>query len=176
MQKQPASPDGQFGEALKFFRPQVACTVQRVATRADNGNSLNLELAPVSDSNARWGEKLIVQVSSTELPRFCACVLRITPGIEFKYHGESRNKSYSLQWQSGGVLRIDLSTQGKRLFIPLTGDEVFWLAEMALDQLHKNTQSMTKTDLMNLLSRSFKGTQSGQTNTRQYTGHHNGEG
>ena len=174
MQRQAASPDGQFGEALKFFRPQVACTVQKVSTRGNNDSSLNLELAPVSDRVARWDEKLVVQVSSTELPRFCACVLRIIPSIEFKYHGESRNKSYFLQWQSGGVLRIDLSTQGKRLFIPLTGDEVFWLAEMALDQLHKNTQSMTKTDLMNLLTRSFKGTQGGQPNTRQYAGHENG--
>ena len=176
MQRQAASPDGQFGEALKFFRPQVACTVQKVSTRGNNDSSLNLELAPVSDRVARWDEKLIVQVSSTELPRFCACVLRIIPSIEFKYHGESRNKSYLLQWQSGGVLRIDLSTQGKRLFIPLTGDEVFWLAEMALDQLHKNTQSMTKTDLMNLLTRSFKGTQGRQPNTRQYAGHENGVG
>lgn len=174
MQRQAASPDGQFGEALKFFRPQVACTVQKVSTRGNNDSSLNLELAPVSDRVARWDEKLVVQVSSTELPRFCACVLRIIPSIEFKYHGESRNKSYLLQWQSGGVLRIDLSTHGKRLFIPLTGDEVFWLAEMALDQLHKNTQSMTKTDLMNLLTRSFKGTQGGQPNTRQYAGHENG--
>ncbi|MBU2952210.1 hypothetical protein [Marinobacter sp. F3R08] len=158
MKRQPASADGQFGEALKYFRPQVACTIQKVTTKRNRESSLNLELAPAAEGEVRWDEKLTIQVSSTELPRFCACVLRITPSIEFKYHGEARNKSYSLQWQSEAVLRIDLSTQGKRLFIPLTGDEVFWLAEMALDQLHENTRSMTKTDLMNLLARSFKGT------------------
>jgi hypothetical protein len=157
MQRQPASPDGQFGEALKFFRPQVACTVQKVSTRGGKDRTLNLELAPVLNREANWDEKTTVQVSSVELPRFCACLLRILPQVEFKYHGEHKNKSYQLQWQSGGGLRLDLSKPGKKQFIALTGDEVFWVADMAIDQLHHNVQTMSKTDLMNLLTRSFKG-------------------
>jgi|TARA_Y100000589_G_scaffold290548_1_gene293329 hypothetical protein len=157
MQRQPASPDGQFGEAIKFFRPQVACTVQRVWVRGSSEHSVNLELAPVVESGADWEHKITVQVSTTELPKFCSCLLRIIPQVEYKYHGTDRNKSYSLQWQSGGVLRLDLSAPKKRLFIAITGEEVFWLSDLVLDQLHRNTSNMSKTDLINLLNRSFKG-------------------
>lgn len=156
MQFKPASSDGQFGEAIQFFRPQVACTIQKVMTRGNHHHSLNLELAPVSGDEALWSQKLTVQVSSTELPRFCACLLKLIRNIEYKYHGEHKNKSYALEWDQKGGLMVSLSTRGKRLFIQLTGDEVFWLAEMGLDQLHKNVRSMSKTDLMNLLSRSFR--------------------
>lgn len=156
MQFKPASADGQFGEAIQFFRPQVACSVQAVRTRKTNHCSVNVELCPVHNGDALWDQKLTVQVSSLELPRFCACMLRLVPRIQYKYHGEHKNKSYELQWGDEGGLTLAISTKGKRLFIAMTQDEVFWLSDMILDRLHQNVRAMSKTDLMNMLSRSYR--------------------
>lgn len=148
-------PDSRFGETLKFFHDETACTLQAVRAEKSGLASLNIQIAPVISGSANWNRFDPIQVSPEELPRFCACAIKLLPGMEARFHGEARNRSYSIQWRKEG-LSLGQSEPGGKLYINLSPDDAFWVSDLALERLHLNLHSMTKTDLMNLLSRHFR--------------------
>lgn len=155
MKIQRSNPQSPFGEALKFFHAETAITIQAVITEKSRLATLNLQIAPVLSGNANWNRMNPIQVSPEELPRFCACAVKVLPAMEAKYHGNNRNRSYSVNWGKG-TFSIGQSEPGLKLYINLSPDEAFWVADFALDRLHQNLHQMSKTDLMNLLHRNFR--------------------
>ena len=148
-----------FGPTVKAFRAKVGFTAQAVrAQDSAQTETLNLELAEKTGSGYDWENKITVQVSRVELPRFCAVVLGLIRQTEGKYHGDSKNKSWHLMWPPGGDsgLALKLSDAGLYRNINFNADEVFWLGSLAVDQLGKNTGAATQSDTLNILRLSFR--------------------
>jgi hypothetical protein len=143
--------NGQFGEALTLFRPQVALQLQRVHPRNNEGlHTINMELAQAENFRADWENKLTVQVTMSELPKLAAVLVGLVPSVVNRYHGERNNHGYEVINTAESRVWSAFAPGGKRFF-NFTPDEAFWLADFVLDALAANTRTTSTTDLMNLL-------------------------
>ena len=145
-----------FGAAIKFYRPQVACTVQNVFSEKGQHPVLNIEMALCEKGKPHWDNKTVVQITIEELPRVCGCALRIISYVEYRYHGEHKNRGYSLHWSNEGNLVIAVFSPAGKLYMNLTPEETFRLTDFILNRTHQGVSTMSKTDLMNLLHRTFR--------------------
>ena len=139
-----------FGATVKAFRGKAVIAQDDLAT-----HTLNLELAAKVGAGFDWPNKITVQVSRVELPRFCAAVLGLRQQGDGKYHGPAKNKSWHLAWSSDG-LGLKLSDAGDWRTILFNDDELFWLGSLCVEQLGKNTGAATHTDTLNLLKLSCR--------------------
>lgn len=146
--------DGQFGKALKLFRPQVALQIQAVLTEKSNASTVNIEAAAGAAHTYDWQSKTTVQVSLAELPLVCSVLIGLVPSTTHKYHGENKNKGYEVANHESDR-KLSLFSPGGRLFFNFTPVEGFYMAEFCLDALLLNFERMTKTDLMNLLKQTI---------------------
>ena len=144
------SADGQFGKALKLYRPQVALQIQAVRTEKDNASTVNIEMSAGTSHTYDWQGKTTLQVSLAELPLVCSVLLGLVPSTTHKYHGESKNKGYEVS-NADANRKLSVFSPSGRLFFSFTPVEAFYMAEFCVDALQLNFERMTKTDLMNLL-------------------------
>ena len=147
--------NGQFGAAIKFYRPNVACTIQNAISRAGEHPVINIEMAWSKNFKPDWDNKLVVQVTMEELPRLCACALRMKRGVEYKFHGDGKNHGYSLHWNEDQLV-LSASSPGRKHYLNFTPEEAFRFSDFVLERLHQGVTPMTKTDLMNLLHRTVR--------------------
>lgn len=148
MQIQPAH--GEFGKAIKFFRPQMALQFQAVSSASAKHSTINIEMAPGENRHYDWDNKVTVQVTLTELPSVCAAFLGLIPATQHKFHGDERNKGYEIV-NHGDDRKMSLFSPVGRRFFNFTPQEAFFISEFCLDALKKNFDDISKTDLMNLL-------------------------
>lgn len=146
--------DGQFGKALKLFRPQVALQIQAVRTAKSNLSTVNIETAAGTAHTYDWQSKTTLQVSLAELPLVCSVLIGLVPSTTHKYHGEHKNKGYEIANHKSDR-KLSVFSPSGRLFFNFTPVEGFYMAEFCLDALLLNFERMTKTDLMNLLKQTI---------------------
>lgn len=157
----PSSVDASgFGETVKMFRPNktktgAAITVQAVKSRGANPvETVNIEGAywAAGERAARWEEKTTVQVSRQELPKFAATLTGFSPGMEAKFHGESKNTGYSMD---STTMELSVFSPGRKIAIRLNPDEVFWLTSLVLSQMKCSRPGLSVSDILNLLKLSY---------------------
>jgi len=154
MKYKPAS--GKFGESLTLHHSNAALQLQRVHPKGqDHRHTLNVEIARAVSFEPNWADKLVIQVSLTELPEITAVLLGLLPGTQNKYHGENRNKGYEVT-NTKDDRTWAIFEPGTKKFFNFTPEEAFWLADFALGALAANTHGRTLSDVMNLLKITYR--------------------
>jgi|SRR5690554_2367591 len=146
----------QFGETVKVYRRSrtrtgTAVTVQAVTSRGKTPvPTVNIEMAywPPAEKTPRWGEKISVQVTKSELPVVAAVLAGLRQEMTAQYHGEEKNVGYSVS-NFGRVLKV--FRPGEALEVELNEHEHYWLLDLVLSRLQACRPTATISDLLNML-------------------------
>lgn len=125
--------DGQtseFGENINFYADWVSSSVHRTGLNVQQVTSrkgfftLNVELAPIPSAGAspNWSEKITLQLTRKELFSTGAVLLGLLPSCIGTYHGENKNKGFSIYDNMEKGVAITLTENGKRLCHLITPD------------------------------------------------------
>lgn len=113
-----------FGETYKEFskRDGSALCIQYTTTENAHYPTITVELAPFNKA-ADWSKKIAVQLTKKELTAFVKTSLCLLPSCEGSYHGENRNKGFTLHNnnEKGMILRV--SEAGNFLQISLSPED-----------------------------------------------------
>lgn len=92
--------------------------------------------APKGSSLFDWENKLIIQLSESELPIVAAVLLGKLPACEFKHHGPAKDKGFSIQRQADEKrLFLRVFATGVNHAIQITSSDIFAVASLFLRQL-----------------------------------------
>jgi len=99
-----------------------------------------------------WARKIRLQLTRTELPVVLGVFLHILPGCEFKYHGEHRDKGFSVANQGDSFLvRVFAKEQPPRV-VPIGPEEAVRVAALLMRQYRSSLgEWLSGTDIMLLL-------------------------
>lgn len=123
-------PDGEGG--IIEGRP----TINIEAAAAKNMDEPRRGPAPKGASLFDWDNKLIIQVSESELPVVAAVLLGKLPGCEFKHHGPAKDKGFSIQRQPNEKrLFMRIFATGVNHAVQVTGSDIYAIAALLLRQL-----------------------------------------
>ncbi|MDI4652624.1 MULTISPECIES: hypothetical protein [Pseudoalteromonas] len=144
--------NAQFGKKFTFFRPQFAINFQAV-TSQKGLNTINIEIAPVDNKEARWRDKISLQLSDVDLFKY---FYTFSHGIyytyESKYHGKDRNKSIRFNEHNKGC-NISLSDAGRVLHFNCSVGEWFYAQLLLLEQMLGHPLSVTEARELILLEK-----------------------
>lgn len=113
----------EFGENINFYADWVGSSVHRTGLNVQCVTSrscfptLNIELAPIPSAGAspNWGGKITLQLTRKELFSTGAVLLGLLPSCIGTYHGENKNKGFSIYDNADKGVAITLTDNGKRL-------------------------------------------------------------
>lgn len=99
-----------------------------------------------------WASKIRLQLTRTELPVVLGVFLHILPGCEFKYHGEHRDKGFSVANQGDSFLvRVFAKEQPPRV-VPIGPEDAVRVAALLMQQYRFSLgEWLSGTDIMLLL-------------------------
>ena len=132
-----------FGEALKFFSDRqpdpskrTGLNVQYTETRHQYP-TLSVEIAPIlkAAQSPQWSDKITVQLTRNELTAFCGVLFGLRKSASGSYHGEAKNKGFSVYNNGSSGAAIVVSEQGRQLQNFLTPDDRIELAVFAVRRL-----------------------------------------
>lgn len=143
--QQPAAPTGAPAGAdapAKTFRPQHKVfggkgAVQFEADETRSGvPTIRIEAAPaLGPKQYNWKEKVIIQVTTQELPLLAGVLLGAMPEMEGKHHGPEKNKGFSIKSQPGGFFIRVLQAGRSPVAVPVNQADGFFLLSLVLKQL-----------------------------------------
>lgn len=143
--------DSRFGKTVRFYRKTVFGCAQAVTAQDElKTPTINLELANANNFKLDPSSKLIIQVSSVELPIFIQVVLRFRERFDAKFHTPTKNHSYHVWWENSQFHWM-ISHAGDQRFIILNASDRFYLSQLALDQLRSKFEGWTIQDIIALL-------------------------
>ena len=84
-----------------------------------------------------WKNKLSVMIMPRELPEVACVLTGALERCEFRNHGPDRNKSYTIERQSGGFfVKVFRSGDDRAMHaVPVPAEEAFFIATLILRQL-----------------------------------------
>lgn len=98
-----------------------------------------------------WTNKIAVQLSVDELATVVAVFLGWVAKCEYRYHGEDRNKGFSIENQPGHMLvRLNEGGEPPRA-IPVDPARAFAITSLLFDQLAANYPRLQQDALLNVL-------------------------
>lgn len=143
-----------YGETHKVFEASqgTAACFQHVQAQAGY-STLRIELAKMQANSAMWNDKWAIDVAKKELHAVASVLCGFQSACHFKFHGATKNHSYSLMSSPAGVV-FEVQFAGPKRSILLGGSDVFWIAGMVIDALSKNMPAgFSANQIMPLLQR-----------------------
>jgi hypothetical protein len=125
---------------------RVAANWQCVVAKAGYP-TVALELADMTNNVANWNEKFSVHISQRELHSVASVLLGFRQNFETKFHGDNRNKSYSLTRTDAGIT-LSIHIAGPKKTIHLNPADVFWLASFVVAAVVQNAPPGTPENLI----------------------------
>lgn len=122
------------------LQPKVKCFGSRAALCAEALMSasedaaiptINLEVAPRIGDKVAWDQKLVIQLSDTELPMLCGVFLGFLPAIHLKRPG----KGVEVTRQPNRIFVKATAGTGVNYLLPVTIGDTFRLSALCLQQL-----------------------------------------
>lgn len=99
-----------------------------------------------------WKNKIRVNVMDRELPQVIAVLLGWAESVEFKFHGQQKNKSYVLRHKNGELL-IGVHYAQRRIYGKFEPHDRFYVTAVCLNTLARNIQ-MTHQATLDLIKHS----------------------
>jgi len=145
--------------SIHVYNARCALTVEPARNRRGDIHTANLETASraAAVGDFRWAEKLVVQVTGTELPDVLAVLLGHLPAVEFLYHGPRRDKGYRL-FHDGERLIVQLfSGRGERFSVSLSAADRLALSALLFRQLQRNHGGIAAEVLYAMITDIYRG-------------------
>jgi len=121
---------------IRCFGGRAALTAELTHTRKDQTPTVSLEVAPRLLEKVDWENKIVVQLSDSELPLACAVVLGYLPNVHFKRPG----KGVEITRQPGKLFVRASSGTGKIYALPVPPGDTFRLSALFLGQLKRQAE------------------------------------
>jgi hypothetical protein len=108
----------------------------------------------IAERKFDWNTKIGIQVTAQELPVIAALFCGLIDKCEFKNHGAKKNKGFKIESQpslsgKGKQLFFNVSEAGKPLkAIPVGAEDTFFIRNLLLSQLAKNSPELDGTILL----------------------------
>ncbi len=119
-------------EKCRCYGSQAVMCVEAVVSRKDYP-TVNLEVAPRQGNEMLWDQKIVLQMSSQELPLLAATLLGYRMACEFK----RKEKGINIARQKENL--FVRASQGTILALPITPGDVFKFNSIVLNQLMKSS-------------------------------------
>lgn len=65
-----------------------------------------------SERRYDWQSKVVFMCTLDEMSQFCAVLLCLSDGVQFKYHGTAKDKSMGIRWDDDKHLLLEMNTKG----------------------------------------------------------------
>jgi len=118
-------------EKCRCYGNQAALCVEAVTSRGDYP-TVNLEVAPRHGDETLWDQKIILQMSSQELPVLASTLLGYRTSCEFK----RKSKGFLIERQSSHL--FVRASESRVLALPVVPGDVYRFATIVLNQLEKS--------------------------------------
>ena len=137
---------------VKCFGREAALTVEPVTSANGATRTVNIEAAVRLDAKRyHWEDKLVVQVTGTELADALATVLGLRPRLECLYHGPRRDKGYRIE-HAGGRCSVAVFAAGRGLRrVGVSPAERLALASLLFRQFQRNHGGVPGEALLRML-------------------------
>ena len=124
----PSSQHRQDQAKVRVYGGRAAATFE--ATRLKDGTAtLNIDIAPKTQAQVLWDQKIVFQLNTGELAMVCAVLL----GHRSQYEWKRPDKGCRLERQQGHLF-LSASSSGKRYALPVKPEDAFNIAGLALHQ------------------------------------------
>jgi hypothetical protein len=137
------------------YGKSAAITVEIDVARADENTdrkyTLRFEGAKAKSPGVYvWEDKVIFQLTRRELHQAAAVMLGISPGAQFKSHGDGKDKWFEIEVQAGGVfMKVGQGTHV--IAVPVGKEDLFEVALLATRAIFLNDPDIEQGVLMDVL-------------------------
>lgn len=143
---------------VKVFAAAAALTIEAQQSVSKDAYTVNIEAArkiPDTD-HYDWANKLTIQLTRRELPECLSVLAGYRQSCEFGFHGIGRNKRYSLEAQTDGILYKAQSPEHGQFAVPITLSDRFEVSALMMSQLQRNFGGLSSDILLELLKSTFR--------------------
>ncbi|PVZ64522.1 hypothetical protein [Pelagibaculum spongiae] len=120
---------------IKCFGSKAALCAEATRLPKIDLPTINLEVAPRYGEKVEWRQKIVIQLSDSELPIACAVLMGYLPNAHFKRPG----KGIDIERQENRLLIRASAGTGNLFMLPVTIGDSFRLCTIMLRQLVKQT-------------------------------------
>jgi hypothetical protein len=129
--------------AVKVYGRAAALCMCEATRRGSDEKTVNIEGALALGRVYDWKNKIIVQLSATEMYQLLAVLEKRMAHLELRGHGTAHDKSLSIEIQQQGYF-VKLSQRGRPLVaVPVPGEEAIRLKSMLYRQIMANEPHLT---------------------------------
>lgn len=142
----------QYNRQHHVYGKKSALTFEANVTRGGVA-TINIDAAAANGERSYdWANKLIIQVTASEMPVVAAVMLGLLPECDYQNYGENNNKGFAIQRQDKGYF-VRMFTKGANHAVPVGPEDAFYVAGILVEQLQKQHPAIaTVADAMNLLN------------------------
>lgn len=128
--------DRTFGEKITCYASNAAVQVEATLRHKDGlpikgGQTVTIEMCPVTNQRPEWKTKLSVQLSQDELPIYGAVMLGYLPRCEFK----RPNKGIYIERQKSKIYYKGSAGMGNLYQVPVGIGKTFNISQLVLKQM-----------------------------------------
>lgn len=146
-----ASVEKSYGKSVHVYGTTGALCFQAGTTTDKSTHTLSIQGARANGRAFDWKDKIQLSVSRSELPIVTATILGINENCEFMFHGANKNKGYALTNQDSGLFVRVLEKNKQAVAVPIDATNLFYVSALFLEQIKKNFEGLSVSDLIGLL-------------------------
>lgn len=141
-----------WGESFHVYGGKAAlCFTADTTRRGDHTIALD-GASLLAPKTYDWKNKIRIQLTRGELPVVAAVLLGFKQECEFKNHGPSNDKGFSLKRQDGGKIFASVFAAGQPVkAVPVFAPDLMWVAALVLQQVQKNCPGIDSSGVINLI-------------------------
>jgi hypothetical protein len=122
-------------EKVKCFGSKAAICVEGTILEKEGVETINLEIAPRQAENVDWSRKIVIQLSTSELPQLCAVLMGYLNSLHLKRPG----KGIEIERQKGHLYLKASAGMGNMFVLPVQMGDAFRITALSLKQLVKQS-------------------------------------
>ncbi|MBB1388752.1 hypothetical protein H5185_04850 [Shewanella sp. SG44-6] len=147
-----------FEKNVCIYGSSSALTVVTTKTKTDQYHTLTIEGARSLENKPRyyqWNDKIILQLTRSEIPYFIGVLVGMISKAEFNNHGAKKNKSMKIEFQ-GNKFFMNITEGGKKaVAVPISLDDALSLSLYAIDIYMRNYSNLSPEIVLKLISKTL---------------------
>lgn len=129
-----------------YGRKAAACF--NLTSKNGTKKTINIEAAPlIGPKEFNWNQKISLLVSDAELPNLICVLAGYYHFFEGKYHGQNKNKSFTVRGNKDGVL-LTLAEAGTVYSVQIFGSDLFYVITNILTHIKDDYGDIGALDLL----------------------------
>lgn len=138
--------------SVKCYGGKAALSWENDESKSGDEFRVSVQGAPsTGPQQYNWKAKVVIQLTEAEVIKTLAVFMGISPKFEAGQHGAEKDKTFSIEAQSGKFFG-KVMQKGKGLFaVPIEPVDAVKVAALLCRQIHKNNPWMDANGLQNLI-------------------------